>query len=134
MSVSRLAADVAGELRVRDEPVLAAVFAFIEARYAEPISLADVARCVGLSPGHLTTVVGQRTGRTVQRWIAERRLAEARRLLAATDLTVEAIGARVGYADPGYFIRVFRRAHGITPLRWRRADRRPAAPTPAPRA
>jgi AraC-like DNA-binding protein len=134
VSVSRLAADVAGDLRIRDEPVLADVFAFVEAHYAEPISLTDVARAVGLTPGHLTTVVGRKTGRTVQRWITERRMAEARRLLVATDDTVAAIGARVGYADAGYFIRTFRRAHGTTPLRWRRADRPPAAPTPTPRA
>jgi AraC family transcriptional regulator, transcriptional activator of pobA len=134
VDVARLAADVAGDLRIRDEPVLADVFAFVEAHYAEPISLADVAAAVGLSAGHLTTVVGRKTGRTVQRWIAERRMAEARRLLVETDLTVEAVGARVGFRDPGYFIRAFRRSHGVTPLRWRHADRPPAAPTPAPRA
>jgi AraC family transcriptional regulator, transcriptional activator of pobA len=133
VDVSRLAADVAGDLRIRDEPLLADVFAFVEAHYAEPISLADVASALGLSGGHLTTVVGRKTGRTVGRWITERRMTEARRLLVETNLTVEAIGARVGYRDPGYFIRAFRRAHGVTPLRWRRADRPPAAPTPAPR-
>jgi AraC-like DNA-binding protein len=134
VDVARLAADVAGDLRIRDEPLLADVFAFIEAHYAEPISLADVAAAVGLSAGHLTTVVGRKTGRTVQRWIVERRMTEARRLLAETELTVEAVGARVGFRDPGYFIRTFRRGHGVTPLRWRHADRPPAAPTPAPRA
>jgi AraC family transcriptional activator of pobA len=87
VDVSRLAADVVDEMRLRAEPLLAEVFAVIEARYAEPISLRDVARAVHLSPGHLTTVVGRRTGRTVQEWIAERRMAEARRLLADTDLT-----------------------------------------------
>ena len=34
-----------------------------------------------MSPGHLTTVVRRKTGRTVLEWIAERRMAEARRLL-----------------------------------------------------
>jgi len=78
---------------------------------------------VNLPPAHLTTTVRRKTGRTVQEWIAERRMAQARRLLVETDLTVEDIGRRVGYADPGYFVRSFRRAHGTTPLRWRRAGR-----------
>lgn len=123
VSVSRLAADVVGHLRLRDEPLLADVFGFIEDRYAEPISLRDVARAVGVTPGHLTTVVRRKTGRTVQRWILERRMSEARRLLADTDLTVDAVAAAVGYRDSGYFIKHFRRGHAVTPLAWRRARR-----------
>jgi AraC family transcriptional activator of pobA len=123
VELARLAADVPGHLRLRDDPLLAAVFDVIERRYAEPISLREVADAVGLSAGHLTTVVGRRTGRTVQQWITERRLAEARRLLAETDLTVQAVAGRVGYADAGYLIRRFRAAHGVPPQEWRRAGR-----------
>ena len=121
VEVSRLAADVVGDLRLRDEPLLAEVFGFIEEHYGAPISLKDVARAVGLSPGHLTTVVGRKTGRTVLEWITERRMAEARRLLVGTDLPVEEVGRRVGYGYAGYFAKTFGRAHGVTPLGWRRA-------------
>ena len=123
VELSRLAADVVGDLRLKDEPLLAEVFGFIEERYRERISLKDVARAVSLTPGHLTTVVGRKTGRTVLEWITERRMADARRLLVETDLPVEEVGRRVGYAGAGYFVRSFRRAHGTTPLGWRRAGR-----------
>ncbi len=123
VAVSRLAADIVGDLRLKDEPLLADVFGFIEERYRERVSLKDVARAVSLSPGHLTTVVGRKTGRTVQEWITERRMAEARRLLVETNRAVEEVGRMVGYGDPGYFVRSFRSAHGVTPLGWRRAGR-----------
>ncbi|HEX5503645.1 MAG TPA: AraC family transcriptional regulator [Thermomicrobiales bacterium] len=123
VAVGRLATDVAGDLRLRDEPLLADVFGYIEGHYGERVSLRDVARAVSLTPGYLTTVVRRKTGRTVQDWLAERRLAEARRLLVETDLAVEEVGRRVGYGDPAYFARSFRRAHGTTPLGWRRAGR-----------
>jgi AraC-like DNA-binding protein len=123
VDVSRLAADVVGDLKLKHEPLLADVFGFIEARYHERISLRDVASAVNLSPAHLTTTVRRKTGRTVQEWIAERRMAHARRLLVETDLTVEQIAREVGYADPVYFNRCFRRIHDVTPLRWRRAGR-----------
>jgi len=123
VGVSRLAANVVGDLRLNDEPLLAEVFGFIEDRYHERVSLRDVARAVSLSRGHLTTVVRRKTGRTVQEWIAERRMAEARRLLVETDLIVEEVGRRVGYGDPTYFVRSFRRSHDTTPLGWRRAGR-----------
>lgn len=125
VEVSRLATDIVGDLRLNDEPLLAEVFAVIEQRYHEPISLKDVARTVGLTPGHLTTAVRRKTARTVGEWITERRMAEARRLLVQTDLAVNEVGRRTGYVDPAYFVRSFRRVHNTTPLRWRRAAVRP---------
>jgi AraC family transcriptional regulator, transcriptional activator of pobA len=103
------------------DPVLAAVLDVIEDRYREPISLRDVADAVGLTPGHLTTVVRRRTGRTVQQWITERRMREARRLLVDTALPVGEIAHRVGYREAGYFVRRFRAAHDVTPTGWRHA-------------
>jgi AraC-like DNA-binding protein len=50
-------------------------------------------------------------------------MAEARRALVETDLTVETIGARLGCRDPSYFIKNFKRTHALTPLEWSRADR-----------
>ncbi|WP_042370845.1 helix-turn-helix transcriptional regulator [Streptacidiphilus neutrinimicus] len=121
VDVARLATDVVGDLRRSNEPLLAEVFEVIERRYAEPLSLRDVADSLGLTPGHLTTVVRRRTGRTVVDWITERRMAEARRLLSGTDLPVAQVGRRVGLPDPGYFARVFRATHGTTPRTWRNA-------------
>jgi AraC family transcriptional regulator, transcriptional activator of pobA len=119
VDVARLASDVVDNLRRSGEPLLADVFAVIDRRHAEPMSLRDVAREVGMTPGHLTTVVRRRTGRTVQEWIIERRMAEARCLLADTDLPVAEIARRVGMSDPGYFSRLFRRTHGASPRSWR---------------
>jgi AraC family transcriptional activator of pobA len=119
IDLARLAADVVGDLRRSGEPLLAEVFAVIDKRHTEQLSLRDVAREVGMTPGHLTTVVRRRTGRTVQEWIIERRMAAARRLLADTDLPIAEVARIVGIPDPGYFTRLFRRAHGAPPRRWR---------------
>jgi AraC family transcriptional regulator, transcriptional activator of pobA len=111
---SCLAGDVAGDLRRNGEPLLADVFAVIDRRYTEPLSLRDVARELGRTPGHLTTIVRRRTGRTVHEWIIERRMTEARSLLADTDLPVREIGRRVGMPNPGYFSSLFRRTQGTS--------------------
>jgi AraC family transcriptional regulator, transcriptional activator of pobA len=121
VAVARLADAAMTDVRVSDDPLLARVFDVIEKRYAETISLTDVARTLNLTPGHLTTMVRQRTGRTVLEWITERRMTEARRLLVQTDLSVAEVGRRVGYADPAYFTRSFRRVHQVTPSGWRRS-------------
>ena len=119
IDLARMTDDVAADLRRSGEPLIAEVFALIERRMGEPLSLRDVAAELGLTPGHLTTVVRRRTGRTVQEWITERRMTEARTLLDGTELTVAEIARRVGIGDPGYFARVFRRHHGRSPRHWR---------------
>lgn len=115
IDVARIAGDVVDDFRRSGEPLLADVFAVIDRRLGEPLSLRDVAREVGITPGHLTTVVRRRTGRTVQEWIIESRMAEARKLLAHNDIPVGEVARRVGISDPGYFSRLFRRAHGMSP-------------------
>jgi AraC family transcriptional activator of pobA len=128
VSVSRIAVDLGDDLRLRREPLLAAVFEFIEQHYQEPISLSDIAAHVALTPGHLTTVIRRKTGRTAQRWITERRMTEARRLLRESDLTIELIAGRTGYTDPSFFIKQFRREHADTPAAWRRIARNSIRP------
>ncbi|PZO43080.1 MAG: DNA-binding response regulator [Shackletoniella antarctica] len=101
------------------EPKLASVFRFIEAYYRQPISLGDVAQAAGYSPAYLTNLVQSHTGRTVKQWIIERRMTEAKTLLATTDQSVRGIAEFSGYSDAGYFARQFRQLHGVSPQVWR---------------
>jgi len=100
-------------------PKLNAVFRFIETHYHQPISLADVAQAAGYSPAYLTNLVQSQTGRSVKRWIIERRMAQARFLLTTTAKTVNEIAEVVGYGDVSYFVRQFRQFHDASPQAWR---------------
>lgn len=104
-----------------DRPKLNPVFRFIEAHYNQPISLTDVAQAAGYSPAYLTHLVQTQTGRTVKRWIIERRMAQARLLLTTTSQTVNQVAEAVGYADVSYFVRQFRQFHNTSPQAWRTA-------------
>lgn len=108
--------------------VVADALRFIERHCLRPISLVDVARAVGRSPAYVTTALKRATGKSAGGWIIESRLAEARNRLLHTDEMVEEIAERVGYSDATHFIRLFRRAHGVTPSAWRHGQRssRPA--------
>jgi YesN/AraC family two-component response regulator len=100
-------------------PHLTSVFRFIEAHYHQPISLNDVAQQAGYSPAYLTSLVQSHTGRTVKQWIIERRMAEAKTLLATTTNSIRHIAEASGYSDAGYFTRQFRQFHGVSPQAWR---------------
>ena len=98
VELARLATPYIPGLQQQGDTLLAEVFEVIEARHPERLGTADVAAAVGLTPSYLTTLVRQRTGRTVLDWILERRMAAARELLLASDLSAEEVARRVGFA------------------------------------
>lgn len=103
-------------------PKLQPVFNFIETHYRKSINLNDVAQEAGYSAAYLTNLVQEQTGRSIKRWIIERRMAEARNLLSHTNETVRHIAEVSGYSDAGYFARHFRQFHGVSPQAWRRGS------------
>lgn len=104
------------------------VFDFIEANYHKPITLPEVAQAVGYSPAYLTSQVGDRTGRTVNRWIVERRMLAARELLQESNHKIEDVASLVGYQHACHFSRQFRKHHNQSPQAWRKEQRsRPSA-------
>lgn len=102
---------------------LTEVFDFIEANYHREINLSDVAQAIGYSPAYLTNRVKHETGKTVNGWIIERRMTEARSLLIETDWSVEQVAASVGYLNVSYFFRQFRQYQGTTPKVWREKNK-----------
>mgnify|MGYP005855364671 CR=1 FL=1 len=99
---------------------LAAFEAQIRARLRDGWGVADHAAALGLTATHLTRICIDRTGLSPGRLIEARRMAEARRLLAYTALTAAEVGYAIGFDDPAYFSRAFRRATGETPSSFRR--------------
>jgi YesN/AraC family two-component response regulator len=104
---------------VQANPRIAAAFAYIQARYAESISLKDVAKAVGYSAAYLTDLSARLTGNSIQRWIIEIRMADAGTRLRTGTEAVDSIAHAIGYQDTGHFIRLFKQFYGMTPQVWR---------------
>jgi YesN/AraC family two-component response regulator len=100
-------------------PHLSKIFSFIETNYSRGITLNDVAKAVGYSPAYLTNLVGKQTGKTINRWIIERRMIAACHLLQETNKSIENISREIGYQDPCHFSRQFRQHWQTTPQKWR---------------
>jgi AraC family transcriptional activator of pobA len=82
-------------------------------------AVADYARELAVSPGHLNTLCKRHLGRGAKDVIEERLVVEARRLLLYSDETASRIALRLGFKDASYFSRFFRRANGCTPSEFR---------------
>ena len=99
---------------------VATALAWLDRHYAHDPSLAEIAAAAGRSPAHLHARFRAVTGRSPTRYALERRMADAQHLLATTDLSVQAVAERCGYADPLHFSRVVRRHCGLSPQHLRR--------------
>jgi AraC-like DNA-binding protein len=112
--------DVAGALAAPRAPdVLTAIQACLAERLHGQTRLNDLARALGYSPSHVSGLVRRLTG---ERFSALRRRLqlECARAALRRGTSVKQAAAEAGFADAGYFGRVFRRAVGVAPGRWRR--------------
>ncbi|MER6346510.1 helix-turn-helix domain-containing protein [Streptomyces sp. NPDC001595] len=108
---------------MRMEHLVERAVQIIRERYAEPLSLDDIAREVMVSKFHLLRAFGRFTGVTPGRFLSAVRISEAKRLLQISDLGVAAISCKVGYSSTGSFTRRFTESVGIPPTQYRQLSR-----------
>lgn len=94
--------------------------ALLEAHHLEHLGVADYASRLAVTPTHLSRVMRQATGQSASAAIEQRVIREARRNLAFSNLSVSEVSYQLGYGDPSYFSRVFKRAAGQSPREFRR--------------
>ncbi|WP_369125439.1 GlxA family transcriptional regulator [Catenulispora pinisilvae] len=102
---------------------VASLLTWAAERLADPLSVADLAAHLGVSPRTLARRFTDQLGTSPGAWLLSRRVAAARTLLEQTDLPVEAIATRVGLASAVNLRRRFRAHVGTSPGAYRRASR-----------
>lgn len=115
--------DVGSRLAERDHDRLETLTTLIAARFRDHRPVTDYAAELGLSPAHLNRLARRATGLSVQGLIDGRIIEAARRDLVFTPSPVQSIAYALGFADPAYFNRFFKRRTGMSPGRYRRAER-----------
>ncbi|EIQ00561.1 DNA-binding domain-containing protein, AraC-type [Opitutaceae bacterium TAV1] len=91
----------------------------LEEKFCTTTTPGDYARTLGVTAGHLNDTLREQTGRTAGEHVRARVLLEARRLLLHSGLSVSEIAYRLGFDDPSYFARFFRRETGVAPGEFR---------------
>lgn len=92
-------------------------------RVGDEITVDDLARTAMYSKFHFSRMFRQATGVSPGRFLSALRFQEAKRLLAATSLSVAEISNRVGYSSLGTFSTRFKKFVGVTPTEYRRGGR-----------
>ena len=93
---------------------------YILAHIGEAITTQALAKELGLNRTYLCSLFVQETGTTVNRYVTEIKMAEARRLMDITAKSAAEIAEYLGYSTQSYFQRVFKKQFGMTPGEYRR--------------
>ncbi|MEK0312943.1 response regulator [Cohnella sp. 56] len=104
----------------QENRVVETVKSYIQQHYTEELELQRLADRVYLTPSYLSKLFKTETGETITDYIISVRIAHAKELLIRDpSLKTYEVGEMVGYGDPAYFNKVFKKVAGLTPKEYR---------------
>ena len=97
--------------------------AFIVQHFMEDIAVKDIAGYFGYSEAYFCKLFKQYFGHSFVSYLTDYRMQQAEELMRTSTLSIKDIGKAVGYPDPNYFTKVFRRVRGVSPSGFRDSGR-----------
>ena len=93
--------------------------AYIAERYNKDISLDEVSKEVDISPYYFSKLFKEETGENFIEYLTGLRINKAKQLITGSDMSMKEICTEVGYSDPNYFSRIFKKNVGVTPTEYK---------------
>lgn len=97
------------------------IISYIKKNYEKDLSLCDVAARFGYSEVYFCKYFKQNFNVNFTTFLTNLRMDKAKELLKDASINIKAIGNQVGYTDPNYFSKVFKRIVGVSPSEYREA-------------
>lgn len=94
----------------------------IETHYKEHLTLSQYATTISITEARLNDICRRLAGLPSKRLMMDRLIQEARRLLSFSSASITEIGYELGFKDPAYFARFFRKNTGVTPNKYRNKE------------
>lgn len=93
---------------------------YLDENFASKLELDNLSEIFFISKYHLSREFKRYFGTTIGDYILKQRISKAKSLLRFSDLSIEEIALQCGFADSGYFIKVFRNEEKLTPAKYRK--------------
>ncbi len=91
------------------------VMEYMNAHFMEPLTMPSLAAQYGLNSKQLAYLFQKHAGISPNEYLIEQRISHARQLLCSTGCSVAKVSAYVGYTDPYYFSKIFKKRTGVCP-------------------
>lgn len=99
--------------------IIPTVLEYLNNNYGSDISLNDVAKSVNLSYHYFSKIFKDEIGKSFTDYLTELRLEKSMKLLANPNISVKEICQKIGYNDPNYYSKAFKKLTGMTPTEYR---------------
>ncbi len=103
----------------QSKSVVATAKRYIQENYSRDISLDEVSKEVNVSPYYFSKLFKEEAGENFIEYLTNIRMEKAKEMLRDEDLSIKEIGYQVGYTDPNYFSRIFKKQTEMTPREFR---------------
>ena len=100
-------------------PALKPAFEYIHDQANQKILQSAAASLCHISSSYFSRLFVQETGMSFREYVSNVKMTWAKQLLKTTDMTIAQISEEMGYQDAGYFIKLFKKCEGVTPLVYR---------------
>ncbi|MDR3552543.1 MAG: response regulator [Clostridia bacterium] len=117
--IRQLCADIAGARDKRLSCVIVDAKEYIEQNFCSEITLEDVSRAVNISPSYFSKLFKDETGSNFIDYLTALRIEKAKKLLDDRNCANKEICYQIGYSDPNYFSRIFKKIVGVTPTEYK---------------
>lgn len=103
----------------KKDSILTPIIEYLNANRSIMLSLNEASSLVHLSPGYFSRVFSKEVGMPYTTYLMQLKLEWSKQLLEKTTLSVTQISDELGFSDPSYFIKVFKKQELVTPLLYR---------------
>jgi two-component system response regulator YesN len=110
--------DVIENKSLKNKEVINTALEYINKYFTGDITLESVADEVGISPQYLSKIFKEKYGSNFIDYITAKRMEYAQELLSKKDASIKDVSKAVGYGDPYYFSKVFKKDIGLTPKQY----------------
>lgn len=110
-------------LNVQDADVISKNITYMKENIGKPLSLKDLADQAGLSIAHYSKLFTQKTGFSPVDHFIQLKIQHACKLLDISQLYIKEVAHKVGYQDPYYFSRIFKKVMQMSPLEYKKRDK-----------
>ncbi len=93
---------------------------YMKNNFTEKLTIDDISQAVYLSPCYLSKIFKQELGCTIMEFLTKIRIEEAKKLLKNPKYNIMQVANEIGFEDPSYFTKVFKRSEGVTPSQYKR--------------
>ncbi|MDF2840101.1 MAG: DNA-binding response regulator [Clostridia bacterium] len=117
--LSELSEEIQEQIRSEIDGIIPKVLKYLSNNYHENITLDDAAKSVNLSYHYFSKIFKDEVGKNFVDYLTELRIEKSMKILENHRISIKEVCHKIGYNDPNYYCKIFKKITGMTPTEYR---------------